>query len=65
MLGAFLVFVGNVQECLGRNAPHVQTGATEGFPLLDAAGLQAQLSGLDGCHVTYWGKGSEEIDKVR
>lgn len=45
-------FVGDVEEGLGRDAADVETGAAEGSPLLDADSVEAQLGGLDGCHIS-------------
>ena len=48
----FVVFVGDVEEGFGGDAADVEAGASQGAPLLDADGVQSELSGLDGGHVS-------------
>src|SRR3990167_2748484 len=53
----FVILPGAVQQSLGRNATDVQAGTAEGdlalfvLVLLDAGGLQTELSSLDGGHI--------------
>ena len=48
----FVVFVGDVEEGFGGDAANVEAGASQGAPLLNADGVQSQLCGLDGSHVS-------------
>jgi hypothetical protein len=48
----FVVFVGNVEQSLGRDAADVQTSASQRSSLLDADSAESKLSSLDGGDVT-------------
>ncbi len=54
----FIEFPGAVEQCLGRNATHVQAGTAEGqfalfvLILLDAGSLETKLRSLDGGNIT-------------
>ena len=50
-LGFFNDF-GDVQQCLGRDATHVQADATQGGVTLDDNGIQTQVSRTEGSGIT-------------
>lgn len=53
MLVGVLVFMGNVQEGLGRDATDVEAGSTEGSSLFDAGGLEAELGSFNSGDITF------------
>ena len=60
MLG-LMVHVGRMQERLGRDASNVEAGATEGAALLDASGLETELSRLDGSDVAAGATSDDDV----
>lgn len=52
-MGKFVIFVGDVEECLGRNASNVEACSSESSSLLDADSLHSELGSLDRSYVSY------------
>lgn len=48
----FVELMRDIKEGLGRDAPHIETGSSEGPSLLDADSAETQLGSLDGGDVT-------------
>lgn len=51
MFVGIFILVGDVQQCLGWDAPNIQAGSSESTSFLDADGLEAELGCLDSCYI--------------